>query len=52
MLHIIISILNLKSIKIREIICGKPRILINKGKIDENAMILENYTINELLKQE
>lgn len=48
MMHVIISVLNLKSIRIREIICGKPRILIYRGKIDEKAMIYENYTINEL----
>ena len=48
MFHILISILNLKSIKIREIICGKPRILIYRGRIDEQAMIKENFTINEL----
>lgn len=47
-MHIIISILNIKSIRMREIICGKPRILINKGKIDEKALIKENFTINEL----
>lgn len=48
MMHIVISIINLKSIKIREIICGKPRILIYRGRIDEKAMLKENYTINEL----
>ena len=48
MMHVIISVINLKSIKMREIICGKPRILIYRGKIDENAMIQENFTINEL----
>ncbi len=47
-IHTIISLLNLKSIKIREIICGKPRILIYRGKIDEKALIEENFTINEL----
>lgn len=47
-MHMLISYLNLKSIKIREIICGKPTILINKGVIDENALIRENFTINEL----
>ena len=47
-IHVIISLLNLKSIKIREIICGKPRILIYRGKIDEKALIKENFTINEL----
>ncbi len=48
LMHIIISVINLKSIKMREIICGKPRILIYRGKIDETAMIQENFTINEL----
>ena len=48
MMHIMISIINLKSIRIREIICGKPRILMFRGKIDEKAMRKENFTINEL----
>lgn len=48
MMHIIISVINLKSIKLREVICGKPRILIYRGKIDEEALIKENFTINEL----
>ena len=47
-MHLIISILNMKSLKIREIICGKPRILIYRGKIDENALRKERLTINEL----
>lgn len=48
LMHIIISVLNIKSVRVREIICGKPRILINKGRIDEKALIQENFTINEL----
>ena len=48
LMHIIISILNIKSNRIREIICGKPRILIKNGKIDEKALVKENFTINEL----
>ena len=48
MMHVIISVINLKSIKMREIICRKPIILIYRGKIDEKAMIKENFTINEL----
>jgi len=47
-MHLIISVLNMKSIKAREILCGKPRILIYRGKIDENALIREKFTINEL----
>ena len=47
-MHLIISIANLKSTKAREIICGKPRILIYRGKIDEKALKKERFTINEL----
>ena len=47
-MHLIISIINIKSIKAREIICGKPRILIYRGKIDEKALKKERFTINEL----
>lgn len=46
--HLIISIINMKSINARKIICGKPRILIYRGKIDEKALIKERFTINEL----
>lgn len=47
-MHLIISIINLKSMKAREIICGKPRILIYRGKIDEIALKKERLTLNEL----
>ena len=47
-MHLIISIINMKSIKAREIICGKPSILIYRGKIDEDALKKERFTINEL----
>lgn len=47
-MHLIISYGNLKSIRFRQIICGKPSILIYRGKIDEKIMIQERYTINEL----
>ena len=48
LMHLIISIVNLKSIKGREIICGKPSILIYRGKIDEKILKKERFTINEL----
>lgn len=47
-MHLLISIINLKSMKAREIICGKPRILIYRGRIDEEALKKERFTINEL----
>lgn len=48
LMHLIISVLNLKSIRAREIICGKPSILIYRGKIDEKILKKERFTINEL----
>ena len=47
-MHLLISVINLKSMKAREIICGKPRILIYRGRIDEKALKKERFTINEL----
>lgn len=47
-MHLIISMINLKSNIAREIICGKPRILIYRGKIDEKALKKERFSINEL----
>lgn len=46
--QLIISIINLKSIRLRQMICGKPQILIYRGKIDEKALKKEKITINEL----
>lgn len=47
-MHLIISVINLKSLKAREVICGKPSILIYRGKINEKALKKERFTINEL----
>ena len=48
LMHLIISLINLKSLKAREVICGKPSILIYRGKINEQALKKERFTINEL----
>lgn len=48
LMHLVISMINMKSIKAREIICGKPTILVYRGKINENALKKERFTINEL----
>lgn len=47
-MHLLISVINIKSIKARAVICGKPTILIYRGKIDEKALQKERFTINEL----
>ena len=48
LIQLVISIINLKSIKGRKILCGMPSILIYRGKIDEKVMKKEKFTINEL----
>lgn len=48
LIQLVISIINLKSIWGRKIICGMPSILIYRGRIDEKVMKKEKFTINEL----
>jgi uncharacterized membrane protein YcaP (DUF421 family) len=49
--QIFISFVALKSTKAREIICGRPSILISAGKINEQVFRNELYTLNDLLEQ-
>lgn len=45
------SFLNLKSEKARAIICGKPSILIEGGRIVQDEFEKQRYTINDLMEQ-
>ena len=47
-MHLLISLINMKSMKVRGILCGKPSILIYRGKIDEKTLKKERFTLNEL----
>jgi len=47
-MHLLIAFLNMKSMKFRRIVCGKPEILIDKGKIDEVALKRERMDLTEL----
>ena len=47
-MHLIISFISIKSLKLKAFFSGKPAILIRNGKIDEKVLIHENFTINEL----
>lgn len=49
--QILISFVSLKSTRARNIICGKPSILISAGIINEKVFRNELYTINDLLEQ-
>ncbi len=50
-LQLLISLLSIKSIRARAIICGKPTTLIEKGRIVESSLRKELYTLNDLLEQ-
>ena len=47
-MHLVITVLNIKSVRIRKITCGKPTVLVYRGKIDEEALKRERFTISEL----
>ena len=48
LLQIIISMVNLKSRRCRELICGRPLMLIEKGRLVEENMRKLRVTINDL----
>lgn len=49
--QIAMSFIALKSVRARGIICGKPNILIENGKINEKNLRKEMYTLNDMLEQ-
>ncbi len=46
-----ISFLSIKGVRIREVVCGKPTLLVRHGKMLEKNMRKEMYTVNDLLEQ-
>ena len=47
-MHMLISVINMKSLKMRNIMSGQPSLLIYRGKIDEKVLRKERLTLNEL----
>jgi uncharacterized membrane protein YcaP (DUF421 family) len=50
-IQIIMAILSLKNKKLRELIDGKPSVLIEQGRIKENEMRKQRYNFDDLLIQ-
>lgn len=48
---LILSMISLKSTFLRGVICGKPRMLIERGVIMEDALKAVRYTLNDLMEQ-
>ncbi|WP_394233076.1 DUF421 domain-containing protein [Niallia oryzisoli] len=51
LIQISMARLSLKSKKFRDLVDGSPTIVINQGKIDENAMRKQRYNFDDLLQQ-
>ncbi|MGG1677547.1 DUF421 domain-containing protein [Neobacillus sp. NRS-1170] len=50
-IQIIMAIISLKSKRFRDLVDGKPSIIINRGKIDEVAMRKQRYNFDDLMTQ-
>ncbi|TYS68902.1 DUF421 domain-containing protein [Sutcliffiella horikoshii] len=50
-IQIMLAFVSLKSERVRDLIDGKPSVIINKGKIDEEAMKKQRYNFDDLLVQ-
>lgn len=49
--QVIVSFISIKSEAVREIICGKPSILINRGKLVQSELRRLRINMNDLLEQ-
>ncbi len=49
LLEIIAAVISIKSNKVRNILEGKPSLIINKGKINYKEMVKQRYTLDDLL---
>ncbi|WP_404428831.1 DUF421 domain-containing protein [Sutcliffiella horikoshii] len=50
-IQIMLAFVSLKSQRFRDLIDGKPTVIINNGKIDEEAMKKQRYNFDDLLVQ-
>lgn len=50
-LSMIISVLNRKSIRFRDLICGSPTVIIQEGHVLQNEMRRTRFTVDELIEE-
>lgn len=50
-IQLVLAVFSLKSERIRKLVDGKPSVLINGGKIDEEEMRKQRYNFDDLLIQ-
>lgn len=47
----LISILSMKSIRFRALICGRPSIIVENGKLHQREMAKNRFTVDELMEE-
>lgn len=47
----IISVLSMKSITIRALLCGRPSIIVENGKLHQQEMAKNRFTVDELMEE-
>ncbi|MEA4955949.1 MAG: DUF421 domain-containing protein [Pseudoflavonifractor sp.] len=50
-LTMIISVISMKSIKFRALICGRPSIIVENGKLHQREMAKNRFTADELMEE-
>ena len=47
----IISVLSMKSVKFRALLCGRPSIIVENGKLKQTEMKKNRFTVDELMEE-
>lgn len=50
-LSMLVSFFNLKSIRFRALVCGRPAVIIRDGQIQQQSMARNRFTVDELFEQ-
>lgn len=50
-LTMMLSVLTMKSVRFRALLCGRPSIIIREGKLDQKEMARNRLTVDELLEE-
>ena len=50
-LSMLLSFFSLKSVKFRDLVCGHPTILVQNGKVQQQAMAKNRFTVDELFEE-
>lgn len=50
-LTMMLSVLTMKSVRFRALLCGRPSIIIRDGKLDQREMARNRLTVDELLEE-